>query len=247
MREVKDINFIICDDEKLFIENIKSYVECFMMNYDLDYEFYTFSNYGKNFEEIVKKKIGFKVYFLDIKTPNGSGIDASRMIREVYKDWSSVIIIVTSYEEFKNKLLIEERMSIFDYINKLNNCEKNIKETLGKAMLYYDYRPNQLSYEYHGKISRIDYKDIIYIEKEVDSKNSIIKVESGIVKIPKGINEVEKFLDKRFMKVHKSLIVNLDFIKEYDFKENKVTFKNGEETYLISKRYKNELKIRCLQ
>ena len=98
-----------------------------------------------------------------------------------------------------------------------------------------------LSYEYNHTYYRIEYRQIIYIEKEQDSKRCIIRTKDGKQLIPGSLNEVEKKLDNRFFKTHKSLIVNLDEIALYEIKENKITFKNGEVTYLISRNKKKEL------
>ena len=54
-------------------------------------------------------------------------------------------------------------------------------------------------------------------------------------------NEVYKKLDDRFLKVHKSMIVNLDQVKRYEVKKNKLVFKNDEHTHLISRNMKKEL------
>ena len=82
---------------------------------------------------------------------------------------------------------------------------------------------------------------IIYIEKEQDSKRCIIHTEYGTFKAPYTLNAISKELDKRFLKVHKSLILNTDKIREYNTKENEVLFDNGITTNLISRTGKKEL------
>ena len=76
------INFIVCEDEKELRSNTKNQIIKFMMNYDIDYKIYEFDGYNNKFKKIAKMDTGFKIYFLDIKTNEGSGIDAARMIRE---------------------------------------------------------------------------------------------------------------------------------------------------------------------
>ena len=82
------LNFIVCDDEKEFREVIIKEVEKFMMNYDVNYEVYQFETYDEKFEKVARSDLGFKVYFFDIKTKNGSGLDAARIIREELEDWN---------------------------------------------------------------------------------------------------------------------------------------------------------------
>ena len=114
------INFIVCEDEKILREKTKGIIDSLMMNYDIDYKINEFDGYDSNFENLVKEDIGFKIYLLDIKTKYMSGIDAARMIREKYDDWNSVIILITSYSEYKYEALCS-RLFLLDYINKLDN------------------------------------------------------------------------------------------------------------------------------
>ena len=234
------INFIICEYEKPLREETKKIIVSYMMNHDIDYKIYEFDSYDKKFEQIMKKDIGFKIYLLDIITKNGTGIDAARIIREKYDDWVSVIIMITSHNEYKYEAL-SSRLFLLDFVNKLDNCNKKLRDDLNVAMKHYDTRYKMLSYEYNHTYYRIEYRQIIYIEKEQDSKRCIIRTKDGKQLIPGSLNEVEKKLDKRFFKTHKSLIVNLDEIALYEIKENKITFKNGEVTYLISRNKKKEL------
>lgn len=234
------INFIVCEDEKIIRTKTKEIIISTMMNYDIDYKIKEYEEYNTKFEEEVKKENGFKIYLLDIKTKKGSGIDTARMIREKYDDWNSVIILITSYTEYKYEAL-SSRLYLLDYINKLDNSEKKIKDDLKIALKHYDKKYNMLSYEYNHTYYKIEYRQIVYIEKELDSKRCIIRTIEGRQIIPGTLNEVNKKLDKRFLKVHKSMIINTEQIKKYEIGKNKITFKNNEYTHLISREKKKEL------
>ena len=210
------------------------------MNYDIDYKIYTFTGYGKRFEKIVKEEIGFKIYFLDIKTKTGSGIDAARYIREEQDDWVSLITIVTAFSEYRYEAL-GNRLFLLDFISKVDNCKQKVIETLKAAMKNYDKREKSLSYEYNYVVHKIDFRHIIYIEKEQDSKRCIIRTSYEDFIIPKALTELTTLLDERFLKVHRSLIVNLDQIEQYEIKSGEITFKNGEKTHLVARDKKKEL------
>ena len=234
------INFIICEDEIEIRNNTRKQIEKFMMNYDIDYKLHEFDSYDNKFEELVKIDVGFKVYFLDIKTKNGSGLDAARMIREKYDDWVSAIIIMTSFAEYKYEAL-SSRLYLLDFIAKFDDCDRKIKEDLLIAMKSYDKRYKMLNFEYNHTYYMIEYRQIIYIEKEPDSKRCIIKTKYGNQVIPGTLSEVYKKLDDRFLKVHKSMIINTNEILKYEIRKNKLTFKNGEHTHLVSRSKKKEL------
>jgi len=235
------IDFIICDDNKDFLKKEKQIVDNFMMKYDIDYKINLFSEYDTKFDEIIIKESGFKIYLLDIQTKNGSGLDMARKIREEYDDWVSAIIIVTAFNEFKYEAL-GNRLYLLDFINKLNNCYDKLKEDLEICLKHYNNRNKTLRYEYNHILKQVEFRHIIYIEKELDSKRCIIKTTYGEQIINKTLNETLKMLDERFIKTSRSMIVNSDFIREYNIKENKLTFSNGEFTYQISRTMKKGLK-----
>lgn len=234
------LNFIICDDSKEFRNNLQKIIDSYMMKLDMDYKTYEYADYNKEFRNLVKSDIGFKVYFLDIRMGEASGIDAARMIREEFDDWSSIIIVVTSFSEYRYEAL-GNRLYLLDFVSKSDGCEKRIEENIKRALKNYNNTEKSITYELNHVIKRIEYRHILYIEKEQDSKRCIIKTIYGDQLIRKNLNEVEKMLDRTFMKVHRSLIVNLDLLKEFNVSENKLTFKNGESIYLVARKYKKEL------
>lgn len=235
------LNFIICDDNKEFLKNEKKIIDNFMMNYDIEYKCHIFYEYDSEFKKLIKKDIGFKVYLLDIQTPKGSGLDMARLIREEEDDWVSVISIITAYNEYKYDAL-SNRLYLLDFINKLNNYEKKFKEILEIIMKQYNSRHNSITYEYNHVMKKIEFRHIIYIQKEMDSKRCLIKTTYGEALINKNLNETYKLLDKRFIKTSRSMIVNIDQIDEYDYSENKILFKNGIEIYDISRNNKKDLR-----
>lgn len=238
--EVVVLNFIVCDDEKEFRELIINEIDKFMMNYDIEYNKYEYDSYEEEFEATARKELGFKVYFFDIKTKNGSGLDAARFIREELDDWNSIIIIVTAFAEYRYEAL-SNRLYLLDFISKFDNCKAKLKETLKIIYKQYNSREKCLSYEYNYTLYKIELKNIIFIEKEQDSKRCIIHATYGTFKAPFTLNAITKHLDKRFLKVHKSLILNVDKIMTYNTKENEVLFVNGMSTNLISRSGKKEL------
>lgn len=234
------LNFIIGEDNTKFSTRTKSIIDNFMMNYDIEYGVKCFEGYGKEFKKAIKEDNGFKIYFLDIKTEEGSGLDAARMIREELDDWVSIIIVLTSYTEYKYEAL-GNRLYLLDFISKFDDCETRIRECLTIALKNYDNRHKSLNFSYNHIMKKIEYRNIIYIEKEPDSKRCIINTTYGEHLINDTLNNVYTNLDTRFLKVNRSLIVNTDFIREYDSKTNKILFSNGTYTHLVSKTGRKEL------
>ena len=234
------INFIICEDNAILSKKYKLIVEKFMMNHDIDYKCKTFSEYDKKWQEYTKKTTGFKIYILDIKTPKGSGLDAARYIREEIDDWNSMIIIITSYQEYKYEAL-GKRLMLVDFINKLDNCDNRLIEAINICLKNYNNKQKTLHFKYKNVIYNIEFKDIIKIEKEQDNKRCLITTTYNEIYMPGTLNKVILELDKRFMKCHRSVIINLDQIKYYNKKTNTIVFKNDSQTNAISRDKKKEI------
>ena len=234
------INFVVCDDNKNFSRIMKTIIEKVMINYEQEYKIVQFEEYDSKFKEYIRKDLGFNVYFLDIKTKHGSGLDAARIIREKYDDWVSILIIVTSHEEYRYEAL-SNRLYLMDFINKLDNCEEKIIEDIKKSMNNYNKRYKSLTYEYNHIFHKIEFRNIISIEKEPESKRCIIKTTYGKSYIPGTLNQVKTKLDKRFIKVHRSLIINKDKITKFDRKNNEIEFIDGTHTTNVARDKKKEL------
>lgn len=233
------IDFIVCEDEICFASKYAKIIEKVMMNYDIDYKTYKFKEYSNSFIKSTKSD-NFKIYLLDIKTKNGSGLDAARYIREELDDWQSMIIIVTAYPEFKYEAL-GKRLMLVDFVNKLDNFDSRLTSAIKISLKNYDKRPNSLKYTYKKTIYNIEYHKIIYIEKEQDNKRCIIKTIDKDYYIQGNLNQIEKLLDNRFIKSSRSYIINLEQILSFDPKTNIIKFKNKESLYCVSRNKRKEI------
>ena len=81
----------------------------------------------------------------------------------------------------------------------------------------------------------IDYKQIIYIEKEPDSKLCRIKTTEKEYFVPGSINEILNKLDNRFIKCYRSIIINLEQVESFDIKKNIIYFKSKDKLETISR------------
>lgn len=234
------INFIIYDDEKYFLEKNKKIIDKNMMISDYDYKCYLFSDYDEEFEKIIQDHSSMKVYLLDIEGKSKSGLDIVRMIREKYDDWCSIIIMITSHNEFKYDAL-SNRLFLMDFINKLDNWEPILSEDIQRIIKSYCNCSECLTYEFNHNFKRIEYKNIVYIEKEKDSKKCIIHTLYGNHDIGGTINDVLKMLDDKFIKISRSTIINTRQVQQYDKVNNEIIFLNGYKTTDISRLCKKDV------
>lgn len=234
------INFIICEDEPELLKEYKYQIDKFMMKYDIDYKTHMFTSYDSKWEKSVRKIKGFKVYLLDIKTANGSGINAARQIREEYDDWVSMIIMISGYAEYKYEAL-GKRLMLVDFINKLDHSEQKLQDALLICLKHYDNKYKSLRYTYKNIAYNLEFRSIIKIEKEMDSKRCIIHAEEGDYPIKGTLNEVLQKLDKRFFKCNRSIAINVEQVQYYNLGKNVAVLKNGEEFKDVSRNKKKEM------
>lgn len=235
------ISFVICEDEKVFAHEYKNEIDKFMMQFDFEYKCYLFSGYDTKFKSFARKNKDFKIYLFDVKTDCGSGIDATRFVREEIDDWSSMIIIITSFNEYKYEAL-SKRLLILDYINKVDNYKGYLRECLTKCIKFYDDKPKKLRYTYKNAIYNIEYKHIVYISKEPESKKSTIHTDDGReLPYQAPISKLMEALDDRFLKVSRNTVINLDQISHYETKTSTIHFKTGASTNEISRENKRKI------
>lgn len=239
------INFIICDDEEIFRNSIKERIDYNMMKSTIEYKTHFFSCYDEKFFNFARNPNGFNVYFLDIQMPETDGIDVARYIRYKLGDWNSLIIFVTNFSKYRNKILTS-RLDVLDYIKKSKKGYERLEEVMAIILSKYRNMDNCLAFEREHSVFKIKYRDIIFIERELNSKSCILYTSSGEYKIAKSLSEIERLLDNRFLRTHRSAIINVDKIIEYNVKTNTVIFSTGESTDLVARSKRRELKERVL-
>lgn len=231
------INFIICDDNKTIVNQIKDIIAKFMMKNEHSYKTYFFNDYNSEFLKIMNAKLQFKIYILDIETPTRSGIDIARLIRE--KDVDSMIIFITGHEELGSTILKNDLMFL-SFINKFDDYENRLISAIRKALKMF-HKKNILKFKDGNNLYTISMDDIMYITRDSLERKCIIKTEHYQFKSHKTIKELENLLDDRFIKTHRACIVNKDKIAKIDKSKKKIVFDTGETIYLVSQRLIKEV------
>lgn len=166
--------------------------------------------------------------FLDINMPQLSGLDVMRLTKSKCQ-----VILVTAYSEFAVEGF---ELEVLDYLLKPIAFERFLKaaqkalNTFATPSARWQAPVLEESDDYifvktenKGKMVRIDFKDIIYIE---GMKNylSINTAEESIVTLLNIKDLEERLPTKDFMRVHRSYIVSLSKIKALD--GNQILCKN---------------------
>ena len=130
---------------------------------------------------------------------------------------------------------------LVDFINKLDHSEQKLQDALLICLKHYDNKYKSLRYTYKNIAYNVEFRSIIKIEKEMDSKRCIIHAEEGDYPIKGTLNEVLQKLDKRFFKCNRSIAINVEQVQYYNLGKNVAVLKNGEEFKDVSRHKKKEM------
>lgn len=228
------INFIICDDKKMFVKKICNIIDKVMINNDLLYNKHIFYDYNNDFIKIINSKISFKIYILDIEMPSNSGIEMAKLIRK--DDTDSIIIFFTAYYKKYLEEILSNYFMFLKFIDKSKDCETALTDSINYAISNLN-KKNVIKFKSQNILYKLQAKDILYIFRDKDRKCNI-KTDFNNISINMNLSDIYKLLDDRFVYSYRSCIVNTDRIKIYDKTNKIIIFDNNDKINLVSSRFK---------
>lgn len=238
------INFIIYDDDPKIRHLYLKIIHKYMGIKNDNYKVYQLDKYNEKIGEKIANGItGRCIYLLDYEVPNRNGVELAKMVRES-GDWISPIIVITM-NDIQNIVKFSTKLLMLDFIKK-NEVMKKLPQTLNVAFSILNSQ-STLSFKCNSEIFQIPYDDICYFEKNLNGNDSTIYTKDNSYTIRYTINKLADIVrnDPRFFKTHRSCIINLNNVINYDIENNIIKFKHGE-TNLISRTQKEELKARLI-
>jgi len=200
------IKCIAIDDEPLALTILKEYVSKVpfleMTN--------TFTNPTEATLFIQNEKP--QILFLDIQMPNIKGLDFIKTL--VYKP---IIILTTAYSEYA---LEAYDLDAIDYLLKPIPFDRFL-QAINKAVRFIESAGEQVAEEKSYlfvksgyKSIKINFDDILYIEG-LKEYVTIYTSETKVLKLETLKNLENVLPSKEFIRVHKSYIVNVKYVKSY--------------------------------
>lgn len=234
------VKIIIVDDEEKEHILIKKIIKPLLFKHEDTVEIFCYKKYCSKLEELINDNSEKKIYLLDIDLNSKiTGINIAQKIRTM--DWDSEIIFFTNHDQYFNKVY-RSIYKVFDFIEKFDHLEERLANDLDAIFSMnfdnatFKYRNNQIDL-------RIYLKDILYISRVTDERKLIIKTTHNSFKINKTLDEILKMLDSRFVRVHRSCILNKDRVCKLDWNNGYFKLDTGEKVYLLSKKYKEEVRL----
>ena len=226
------INIIICDDNKKDLTRISKMVKSFFNH--KEYKIYLFNDYDENFNFIVNSNLENKIFILDIEVNERSGIDAARYIRN--KDYKSFIIFLSGHDDL-TRIVSKKNIMCFNFINKFDDIETNLKDTLNKVILNMDKVCEIVKVKVNNTIYNINPSKIYYITKETISRKTLIYYDNYVLSIKMSMKDLLNKININLLQTHKACYVNDNYVIEYNVKDKYILFDNNKKIDLISKKY----------
>lgn len=185
------------------------------------------------------------VFFLDIDLKSDiNGLALAQRIRQVQP--RCFIIFITSHSEM-SFITFQYKVEALDFI--IKDTAEHIKEKIHECLLNVQEKYTSLNnnttktfmINNADKCIAVEYDEILFFETSSNIHKIILHAKKRVIEFHGQLKDIEKQLDYRFYRCHRSYIINKDNIAEIDFNNLVVHMKNGE-TCPVSVRLKKGLK-----
>lgn len=218
----------ICDDSPEYIKIIESYFDIIKQdNKSLDYDI--FEDGTELIAMYESETADYDVIFLDMEMKDMNGIETANIIRQF--DEYVIIVFVTSYRKYMQDSFI---CSPFRFLVKPINLD-DIKKVYEEIILKFNKRPPMIVFTENGKQIRMRSQDIVFCESfahyvQINMKECRYKVRITMQELYDKLGNVQ------FFRVHKSYIINFEYIKEIS--KTNVKLFNYDNSIPISRNYR---------
>ena len=244
------IDCIIIDDEKLARELLTEFLEPFN-----DIEIVAECSNGKDAVEKIES-LKPQLIFLDVQMPGMDGFDVLESIEH-----KPYVIFTTAYDQYaikafdKNaidyllKPLDEERFNVAvnRAFERIKADESNVEELITSIRGTIENTDGKFSthlfVQKSEKLLNIEVKNIIHLEASGDY--TVLSTKTDQFLSSSGIGKLEGKLDPEvFIRIHRSTIINLNYLKEIEKHFNGgliVKMENGK-SFPVSRTYAKEIR-----
>ena len=203
----------ICDDEYSICKEVSQYVN----NYFAECEDYADVYMWESGDSLIKDLEGgtvLDILFLDIELPKINGIEVGKYIREKLNNEIVQIAYISAKTEYA--------MELFDYrpINFLQKPldKEKVLKVIDKYMILREQDNYIFSYKKNREFFDIPMSEIMYFESSY--RKVKVYMRNGEDEFYDSLDKVYKKLKaKNFLFIHKSIIVNYNFIRKMAYEE----------------------------
>lgn len=202
---------IICDDEKGTCAQLEQILMDYVTVHGVKLETSVFFS-GDTLIDHLDKAEAPDILFLDIELPGVNGVAVGDHIRRILENEQLFLVYISSKERYALQLF---KNRPFDFLIKPLNEEK-VLPVLDSICRIVGKSNREFEYQNKGSVYRIPYKDILYFQS-VGRKISIA-TSQGMRTFYSKLADIEERLPERlFLSIHKSYLVNMNYVQEYTY------------------------------
>lgn len=233
------LNIYICEDQSAFRQRLVQVIENLIMieGFDMALSLDTDNPYQIIDACQISEQSG--IYFLDVDLGQDiNGIQLAEKIRQY--DPRGYIVFVTTHAEM-SYLTFKYKVEALDYIIKddVEDLKKRVHQCLLNVNQKYSKVGKQIQKNFCVKLPDrqivVAYDKILFFETSPTVHKVIMHAIDRQVEFYGKLTELESQLDERFVRCHRSFLVNKENIQEVD-RQNKVIIMNNEQQCYYSSR-----------
>lgn len=230
------LHIAICDDDKELRKNLKNMIQKSVHGQEIMIESY---KDGETLLKETERGSFFDIVFLDIEFQNMDGIEAGVKLRREQKCMDTLIIYITAHSDY---VLRSFDAQPFDFIRK-PICQERLNETMSRAVR--KIKEGNAVFEQkrtREEDIRCPMREILWFEISPMHKITVV-TKKGSECFRGRLDEVETRLEKmgvrKFLRVQKSYLVNMDYIVRCNRHAVKVEKQSHEIT--VGEKYKTQV------
>ena len=232
------LNYIIIENDQKYRDIYKSIINEIMNKSSLKYECQEFIEYSDKLNRIINDNSSFKIYLIDIcLDSNKCGIDIANEIRKV--DFKSEIIFITG-QDFLFETVFKSVHKVYAFIYKHYKMEETLRKELEEIISYYARNMKFFILDKKGN-NKVAIKDILYIYRETSERKVYVVTKSKKYPTYLNLRDILELYGKYFIQIHRACLINPKQIDMYNWADNYFVLKNGEQIFMCSKKYKDNI------
>lgn len=210
------IKIAICDDDPAFVGTTQTYLEKIQSEYHYELEISPYLS-GAELMEDYKAGDRFDLIYLDIEMANMDGIETAKQIRTT--DYHVLIVYISSHEEYLRQLFEAEP---FRFLQKPVSFDNFYPVFLQAERRIAQKQNNFYYFKSKNNLIKVLCKDILYFESS--GRKVIVHTVLRSYEYYDKLNVIEeKLKEKRFIRIHKAYLVNIENIEAFQYERIALT------------------------
>ena len=198
------IKFAICDDEPAMARELAGYLARYLEEHEVTA--YSVSNFSSG-RALLEAADGFDVIFLDIQMEEPDGMETARLLRR-QGDHSLLVFVTVLMELVFDAFQVEA----YDYLTKPLDAAR-FARTMDRVLQTLEQRTAASIVIQQGSgCEVVPLSDVVYCEV-LGRKVYLHKADGTITGYYDRLEQLERRVDGRFFRCHRSYLVNLDYVR----------------------------------